>query len=174
MNKKLIFILLPIIIGSFFYLGRRPQKSSELDNPSISKKADHKAEVAPIKEDPKCLESFTFYEQKISALPLSLRFKNSHLKIEDKIYRLRFFYDDGDEGEVATYQVFLEDEQEYADLIETTKLSPGPKYQEILQKNFELLYDESGLLNKESDEFIHVENKKILKVISNKAECVRD
>lgn len=174
MNKKLVFILLPIIIGSFFYLGRRPQKSSELDNPPISQKNDNKAEVAPAKEDPKCLESFTFYEQKISALPLSLRFKNSHLKVEDKIYRLRFFYDDGDEGEIPTYQVFLEDEQEYADLIETTKLSPGPLYQEILKKNVESLYEESGLLNEDNDEFIHVENKKILKVISSKAECVRD
>lgn len=175
MNKKLLFLLLPIFVGSFFYL--KPQfEISKSSKEAILPLGNEDHILATSKNESECHDSFVFYEEKISNNPefFSLRFRNVHLKIEEEIYRLRFFYDDGDEGEVPTYQVFIEDEQEYADLIETTKLKPGPKYESLLKAKTEKLYEESALLNEQSDEFIHLENKKVLKIISEKSECIRN
>lgn len=166
-----MLFVLPVVIGSFFLSRNKPIKAPvDLNTKQVNFPKDLKTPP----QDVNCDESFLFYEENLKTQNTKLRFENLHLKIEDKIWRLRFFFDDGDEGEIPTYQVFLEDENEYTDLIESNKNSPGPKYKEISSKESELIYQEHGYLNEDKDEFIHTENKKILKVISEKSECTRN
>ena len=56
------------------------------------------------------------------------RFENIHKKVEQTIYRLRFFYKDGEEGEIENFLVYKEDSSENPHLIEKSPYKKGPLY----------------------------------------------
>lgn len=96
---------------------------------------------------------------------LILRFENIHKKIDQAIYRLRFFYKDGDEGEIENFLVYREDSSETPHIIEKSAYKKGPIYTKIEKAQGNILYRENGFnLNedKSSNLFLHYSNDKII------------
>ena len=96
---------------------------------------------------------------------LNFRFKNFHKKINNKIYRLRRFYKDGNEGEIETFLLYLEDENENAHIVEKSPYKPGPLYIQIEKQNGEILYTEDGV-NLDST-FLHYINNRLVQLENN-------
>lgn len=93
-----------------------------------------------------------------------LRMHNLHLRYDGEIYRLRQFYDDGDEGERLTYLVYIEDSDEFASIIERSPYKKGAKYLKLEQSYRrggakllfeELAYSVDGL-------YLHYRNGKLV------------
>lgn len=91
-----------------------------------------------------------------------LRFRNIHKKVDGTIYRLRFFYKDGDNGDIPTYLVYKEDSSENEFIVENTSKIKGKLYQKIEKANGEILYDSEAFeLQGKNDLFIRYENEEI-------------
>lgn len=89
-----------------------------------------------------------------------LRFNNTHKKIGTKIYRLRHFFKDGDEGEIETYLVYLEDSLENASIVEKSSYQKGKLYLKIEAQEGQILYREEGL-NLGEHLFLHYVNNQL-------------
>ena len=104
------------------------------------------------KDDEHCTQVLKELSEKYALKELSHskgsseRFHNRHLELGPDIFRLRSFYDDAAEGEQLTYIVYLEDENEFADIKEKRALQKGPLYLQLEEKIQEgqakILYDE--------------------------------
>jgi len=96
---------------------------------------------------------------------LVLRFENIHKKIGQTIYRLRFFYKDGDEGEMENFLVYQEDSSENPHIIEKSFHKKGPLYLKIEKANGNILYTDNGfnLADDNSENLLlHYSNDKIM------------
>ena len=89
-----------------------------------------------------------------------LRFENIHKKIGSSIYRLRHFFKDGDEGEIETFLVYLEDFEENAKIVEKSTYNKGQLFLKIEKTKGEIIYHEEGLNFKE-DLFLHYINNQL-------------
>lgn len=89
-----------------------------------------------------------------------LRFNNIHKKIGTQIYRLRHFFKDGDEGEIETYLVYLEDSLENARIVEKSSYKKGKLYLKIESLEGQILYREEGL-NLGEHLFLHYVNNQL-------------
>lgn len=89
-----------------------------------------------------------------------LRFNNTHKKIGTQIYRLRHFFKDGDEGEIETYLVYLEDSLENASIVEKSSYQKGKLYLKIEAQEGQILYREEGL-NLGEHLFLHYVNNQL-------------
>lgn len=90
------------------------------------------------------------------------RFENVHKKVDGIIYRLRFFYKDHAEGEVPTYLLYREDQQENAFIVENSAYKKGKNYLKIEKAQGEILYTEQGLNVGDEDEiFLHYVNNEL-------------
>jgi hypothetical protein len=74
-----------------------------------------------------------------------LRFENIHKKIGSHIYRLRHFFKDGDEGEIETFLVYVEDFEENAKIVEKSTYSKGHLFLKIEKSKGDIIYHEEGL-----------------------------
>jgi len=92
---------------------------------------------------------------------LDLRFNNTHKKIGSQIYRLRYFFKDGDEGEIETYLVYLEDSLENAKIVEKSSYKKGKLFLKIESFPGEILYREEGL-NLGDNLFLHYINNQLM------------
>ncbi len=90
-----------------------------------------------------------------------LLFTNVHKQIDGKIYRLRFFYKDGDNGEVPTYLVYEEDQNEDELIIENSSQKKGPLYQRVERSQGEVIYNAEAYNLIQNDAFLHYENGKL-------------
>lgn len=90
---------------------------------------------------------------------ISIRFVNLHKKIDGIIFRLRFFYKDGDEGEIPTYLLYEEDANAEEHIIEKTAYKKGELYKKIEKKNGTIIYKEEGMtIPNKDDLFLHFIN----------------
>lgn len=92
---------------------------------------------------------------------LDVRFNNIHKKIGSQIYRLRSFFKDGDEGEIETYLVYLEDSLENAKIIEKSSYKKGKLFLKIESLPGETIYHEEGL-NLGDNLFLHYVNNQLM------------
>ncbi len=90
-----------------------------------------------------------------------LRMRNKHLQVDGEIYRLRQFYDDGDEGERLTYLVYIEDADEFATIIERSPYKKGSKYLELEKRNAQILFEEEAY--SVEDLYMHYRNGKLIR-----------
>jgi hypothetical protein len=92
-----------------------------------------------------------------------LRFKNIHKEIDGKIYRLRFFMKEHNQGEYPRYLLYEEDQNEDAHIIENTAYEKGPNFKKIENSQGEIIYSEKGLLMGEESHslFIHFVNDQL-------------
>ncbi len=102
--------------------------------------------------------------------PPLFRFSNIHKKIGGTIYRLRHFFKDGDEGEIETFLVYQEDQNETPSIVEKSHYNKGKLYKKIEDSTGELLYQEEGY-NLEQDTFLHYINGKLSSIHSQSEEC---
>lgn len=90
----------------------------------------------------------------------SIRFVNVHKKVDGVVYRTRFFYKDTSEGEIPTYLLYKEDQNEADHLIETSAYKKGPQYLKIEKALGSIIYTEEGVnIGAAQDLFLHYENK---------------
>lgn len=90
----------------------------------------------------------------------SVRFVNVHKKVDGVVYRTRFFYKDTSEGEIPTYLLYKEDQNEADHLIETSAYKKGPQYLKIEKALGSIIYTEEGVnIGAAQDLFLHYENK---------------
>lgn len=76
---------------------------------------------------------------------INSRFENVHKRLDGKVFRLRRFYKEGQEGEKPKFLVFEEDKNEEGVLKESSDYKPGNLYQKILEANAEVIYSEEGV-----------------------------
>jgi hypothetical protein len=101
---------------------------------------------------------------------LDLQFENTHKKVLTNIYRLRRFYKDGDEGEIETFLVYLENIEGNAKLIEKTPYKKGPLFLKIERYDGEIIYHEEGL-NLNDDLFLHYINNQLMGLEGKNIDC---
>jgi hypothetical protein len=89
-----------------------------------------------------------------------LRFENIHKKIGPNIYRLRHFFKEGDESEIETFLVYLEDHEENARIVEKSTYKKGQLFLKIEKTEGEIIYHEEGL-NHGEDLFLHYINNQL-------------
>lgn len=93
---------------------------------------------------------------------ITTRFLNIHKKVDGVVYRLRFFYKDGNENEIPTFLLYKEDKNEEEHIIENTAYKKGLQYQHIEGAEGVILYTEEGTnLGLEQDLFLHFENNEL-------------
>lgn len=86
-------------------------------------------------------------------------FFNIHKEIDGKIFRLRFFFKDGENSEIPTYLVYEEDINEEELIIENTSHQKGPLYKKIESAKGEILFTGSAYdMPGELDLFLYYEN----------------
>ncbi len=105
-----------------------------------------------------------FKDQKLVKTTYSphILFKNVHKKMNDTVYRLRFFYKDGDNRNVPTYLVYQEDKDGNEYIVESTPLKKGKLYTRIEKNKGEILYDsEAYEIKDKNDLFIRYENGEV-------------
>lgn len=126
--------------------------NSKLTAPLSSQCSDAQLRYADIKEVKKIKST-------------SIRFVNTHKKIDGVIYRFRFFYKETSENEVPQYLLYQEDEQEEDHLIEVSPYKKGLKYLKFEKKNGETIYYEEGLnVGIDQNLFLHYENGQLKKI----------
>ena len=100
------------------------------------------------------------------------RHQNIHKSIDGKIYRLRYFYKDGAEGERLQYLVYKENEQEEDILIETSPYKKGKQYQKIENALGEIIYFEEALtLGKDETPYLVYVNGQLTHYQANDVDC---
>ncbi|MDD4975624.1 MAG: hypothetical protein PHY93_14805 [Bacteriovorax sp.] len=160
-KKKKIFLYAPmiLIIGVFFYwlqsYGHKslnafreltPTKTQEKEDLAYSKILTSELFLVNQKSDCEILKKpYARLDELKKTEKLDLRFENTHKKIANKIYRLRHFYKDGDEGEIETFLVYLEDKAEMARIIEKSSYTKGTLYTKIEEAKGAILYHEEGV-----------------------------
>ena len=115
-NKIILFVLVTVI---FIYVSYK--NDTEIFNKKVSHQKTNFALTStsnPSKICKEYKETYPYLDKLKLEIPIQLRFENTHLKINNKIYRLRHFFKDGDEGEIETFLVYLEDQNEDAHIIE--------------------------------------------------------
>lgn len=103
---------------------------------------------------------------------LQLRFENTHIQINNKIYRLRQFSTDSPEGARKTFLAYIEDEEEYPHIIEKKLYSPGPIFQSLLHEKNSVIYHEEAYLFANSNFFLHFINNRLTAIQNNFLECI--
>ena len=166
-----------IIIGAFFYwlqlYGNKsinafrsitPFKIQEREDQAYSKKLSSELVLINQKSDCEILKTpYAHLDELKKNEKLDLRFENTHKKVDNKIYRLRHFFKDGDEGEIETFLVYLEDKAEMARIIEKSSYSKGPLYTKIEEAKGKILYHEEGVnLSESGTLFLHFINNQLM------------
>lgn len=168
-----------IVVGVFFYwlqsYGHKslnafrafsPIKIQEKEDLDYSKKLTSELLLVNQKSDCEILKKPYAHLDKLKKNEaLDLRFENTHKKIENKIYRLRHFFKDGDEGEIETFLVYLEDKAEMARIIEKSSYTKGQLYTKIETTKGKILYHEEGVNLSENVSgtlFLHYINNQLM------------
>ncbi len=174
-RKKLSFALfLVAIIVGFFLTNQRAVQLRNSHSKHLRKKEVQLPKEHKTGTEQACQSAYAKLEKATSTSRGSLRFLNKHFEYEGEIYRTRFFFDDGQEGDIPTYLVYKEDKDSFPTVIETSKYEPGQKFKFFENKIKKYLYTESGLiqnLEKEDDLFTHYENDRLIEVISTNLNC---
>jgi hypothetical protein len=161
-NKKTaLFFILIVSSGLFlayYYLNKKSKTPlvNTTEKPSVVT-----TEMRNEKQSTECHQLKTKQPLLVDQLKnpsVDLRFENIHKKIQDKIYRLRSFYKDGDEGDIKTFLVYLEDQDENALIVEQSKYKKGTLFQRIEKSEGEILYTEQGL-NLDKNFFHYINNR---------------
>lgn len=74
-----------------------------------------------------------------------IRYQNTHIKMGEKTYRLRRFFKDGDENEIESFLVYLENAQGDPELIEKKTYKKGKLYLKLEAAKAPVIYQEVGL-----------------------------
>lgn len=168
-----------LIIGVFFYwlqsYGHKslnafriltPVKLQEKEDLAYSKKLTRELVLVNQKSDCEILKKpYAHLDELKKKEQLDLRFENTHKKIGDKIYRLRHFYKDGDEGEIETFLVYVEDKTEMARIIEKSSYTKGVLYIKVEEQKGKILYHEEGVNlteNVSGTLFLHYINNQLM------------
>ena len=180
-NKISIYVyaLIIFVISVFFYwlqaYGHKSlhpfknlnyAKTEEKEDRDTSKKLS--TELVSINQKSECdlfKKNYAHLDELKKNKKLDLRFENIHKKIDRNIYRLRHFYKDGDEGEIETFLVYLEDQKERTRIIEKSSYKKGPFYLKIETTKGQILYHEEGVNLSENDSgnlFLHYINNQIM------------
>jgi hypothetical protein len=148
LKTKIIFFATALL----FVLYYRSWKHNEKRAPSSVKLA--KNDSRPLSEQPlvalksdcnKLKKSYLHLDELRTKSKLDLRFENTHKEVGGKVYRLRHFYKDGPEGEIETYLVYQEDQNENAKIIEKSSYKKGNLYSKIELNKGKILYHEEGV-----------------------------
>ncbi|MDO9182740.1 MAG: hypothetical protein Q7U04_10040 [Bacteriovorax sp.] len=168
-----------IIINIFFYwlqnFGHKRLNASRNTNPIITQDTEDLAltknlarELILINQKTDCeklKKDYAHLDELKKNEKLDLRFENIHKKIDSKIYRLRHFFKDGDEGEIETFLVYLEDKSEMAKIIEKSTFTKGVLYKKIEEAKGHVLYREEGVNLSENVSgtlFLHFINNQLM------------
>lgn len=129
----------------------------------------------PPQGENECLKHQQHYSQLLQkgSLQTSLRFENIHKKIGADIYRLRFFFKDGDEGERQSFLVYLEDQQANANIIEKSTYQKGKLFLKIEKAQGEILYREKGFTHDSENKnlFLQTINDQLVKISGPGIDC---
>lgn len=169
-NKLPWIALIILLIGVWAYVTSNPERESA----SSSKPAPHPSSpsVAHLNSNSNLAaalpqaacntlqKSYASLEWLKKNQRPDLRFNNIHKKIGTQIYRLRHFFKDGDEGEIETYLVYLEDSLENARIVEKSSYQKGKLYLKIEAQEGQILYREEGL-NLGDHLFLHYVNNQL-------------
>lgn len=129
---------------------------------NVDSSARNNPEFTSMEEDCSRLhQSYSSIKEIEKKFTPSLLFTNIHKQIDGKVYRLRFFFKDGTNGEIPTFLVYEEDQNEEELIIENTAYKKGPLYLKVERSLGENLYEARGYELAENDAFIHYENGKL-------------
>lgn len=168
-NKLLWLTLIILLIGvwayGFYYDLYTPRSSRPAPQPSSPSVANLKLNLNSVAAMPQAAcntlqKSYANLEWLKKNQRPDLRFNNTHKKIGTQIYRLRHFFKDGDEGEIETYLVYLEDSLENASIVEKSSYQKGKLYLKIEAQEGQILYREEGL-NLGEHLFLHYVNNQL-------------
>lgn len=168
-----------LVIGGFFYWlqgyghnslhnfkTHSPHKIEEKEDQAFSKKLTSELVIVNQKTECEILKARYFQLDQVKKTEkIDLRFENTHKQIEKKIYRLRHFFKDGDEGEIETFLVYLEDRAEMARIIEKSAYKKGTLYKKIEEASGITLYHEEGINlneNVSGSLFLHYINNQLM------------
>ncbi|EQC47969.1 hypothetical protein [Bacteriovorax sp. Seq25_V] len=183
MNKKvlipsLVILIIGVVLYYFYtseqHLGQQSPTTLTFEEKQIKRKEIMMPKEHQSGESLACERAY----RKLGAGKLrtksDLRFINKHFEYEGEVYRTRFFYDDGAEGDVPTYLVYKEDSDQFPVIIESSKYQPGKQFA-FFNKNINVfLFTESGInqtLDSENEIFTHYENEKLIEIISTNLNC---
>lgn len=140
-------------------------KKQEINIDEIEATAEEREENVEVTNTEVCAKAaLLFKDQKLvkAQYSPSTLFRNVHKKINNTVYRLRFFYKDGDNGNVPTYLVYQEDKSDNEYIIESTPIKKGNIYKRIEKAQGEIIYDsEAYELKDKNDLFIRYENGEV-------------
>lgn len=122
-----------------------------------------------------CVEYKNKYQNEIkvkSQDQTSIRYQNIHKSIDGQVYRLRFFYKDGAEGERPQYLVYKENDQDEDILIETSPYKKGKLYLKVERSLGEIIYFEEALaIGKEESPYLVFINGQLTLYQENEIDC---
>jgi hypothetical protein len=102
----------------------------------------------------------------------NVRYQNLHKTIDGEVFRLRYFYKDGAEGERLQYLVYKENAQEEDILIETSPYKKGKQYLKVENALGEIIYFEEALtLGKDETPYLVFTNGQLTHYQENDIDC---
>lgn len=171
-NKKLKIFLISLLIfitGFFIFYNKNipsPSSISKTTPPPQTSVAILNKEISP-ETKPACTQlrsKFLHLDELMKSEKLEVRFQNIHKRIGNQIFRLRRFFREGNEAEIESFLVYLEDANESAKIIEKSLHQKGRMYLKIESDPGEILYREVGvnLENKQQGNlFLHYINNEL-------------
>jgi thiol-disulfide isomerase/thioredoxin len=182
-KKKIIVLIIVVVIGALFFYNNKKNAEAAKANLNFTTSNDRAASINPditLSKIPEAAvtvqntnsdkhgvcQSIRATYQDIDEVKkvekISIRFVNTHKKVDTIVYRLRFFYKDSNENEIANYLVYKENQNDEDILIEKSTYKKGKLYLKIEAALGEILYTEEGLnLGIDQDLFLHYENKRL-------------
>lgn len=135
-------------------------QQSKPQTPSTQEIESNKASITSKNDCDLFKQPYLNLEKLRSDKKLNSRFENIHKRIDNKVYRLRRFFKDGDEGEIETYLTYVEDKDETARVVEKSSYKKGDFFKEIESAKGQIIYHEEGL-NVSDNLFLHYINNEL-------------
>lgn len=186
----LVSLLLLTIIACFFYFSNKSSltvipefsSSSELNDDLKSKQFSEKQNASsdqnltPNETVVTICNEFKNKYKNVNEIKkqevTNTRHQNIHKSVDGQIFRLRYFYKDGAEGERLQYLVYKENEQDEDILIETSPYKKGKQYQKVENALGKIIYFEEALtLGKDETPYLVYVNGQLTHYQTKDVDC---
>lgn len=171
LNKTKIVLLSLVGVALVFFFVKHPKpERTHYQGPLEKSNASDLVEKITSCDSIEKLQLTVFLKKYDENIKPTMSFTNKHIRVENTVYRLREFIDDGENGDILTFQVFKEDQDDFPEVIETTPTEPGEIYKKLLNSKYEILFQEQGYLD-EDETLFTFENGVISSIVGQKLEC---